>query len=53
MVRQIPLDRSSRAEEIDRDDDRREIAADRAYLRAVIANVMFFGLPKAGIENGF
>ena len=48
MAQQIPLDGSSRAEEVDRDDDTREIAADLAYLRTVMVNVVFFGLPGAG-----
>ena len=48
MAQQIPLDSGSRAEEVDRDDDTREIAADLAYLRTVMVNVVFFGLPNAG-----
>jgi len=48
MTQQIPLDSRNRAEEIDRNDDTREIAADLAYLRTVMVNVVFFGLPNAG-----
>lgn len=48
MTQQIPLDSRNRAEEIDRNDDTREIVADLAYLRTVMVNVVFFGLPNAG-----
>lgn len=48
MAQQIPLDNRNRADERDRNDDTREIAADLAYLRTVMVNVLFSGLPNAG-----
>jgi glyoxylase-like metal-dependent hydrolase (beta-lactamase superfamily II) len=48
MAQQIPLDEASRAEEIERDGGLREVAPDLAYLRTVMVNVIFFGLPGAG-----
>ncbi|MBW9117678.1 MBL fold metallo-hydrolase [Rhizobium cauense] len=51
MPQQIPLNSSNRSKEVDRDDDTREIVTDLAYLRTVMVNVIFFGLPNAGDRN--
>lgn len=51
MVQQIPLDSDDRADEVERDDGTREIAADLAYLRTIMANVIYVGLPGAGDRN--
>jgi glyoxylase-like metal-dependent hydrolase (beta-lactamase superfamily II) len=51
MTQQIPLDTSNRADEVDRDDGTREIAPDIAYLRTIMVNVVFVGLPNAGDRN--
>lgn len=52
MSGQIPLDPASRADdpELDavRDDGTHEVAADLAYKRLAIVNVMFVGLPNCG-----
>src|SRR5256885_11008731 len=45
MVGQIPLTEAARAPEAEREDGLRELGADLAYLRALIANVVFFGDP--------
>ncbi len=50
MAQQIPLNSSSRAEEAN-PDNTREIAVDLAYLRTVMVNVIFFGMPKTGDRN--
>ena len=52
MTGQIPLDPASRADnpEVDavRDDGTLEVAADLAYKRLAIVNIMFVGLPSSG-----
>jgi glyoxylase-like metal-dependent hydrolase (beta-lactamase superfamily II) len=48
MASQIPIDDSNRAPESDRDDSTRQIAPDLAYIRALIANVIYYGRPGAG-----
>ena len=51
MNDQIPLGDQARADETDRGDDTREIAADLAYRRIILVNVIFYGLPNAGDRN--
>ena len=55
MPGQIPLDAASRADDpqIDaiRDDGTHEVAADLAYKRLAIVNVVFVGLPNCGDRN--
>jgi glyoxylase-like metal-dependent hydrolase (beta-lactamase superfamily II) len=51
MNDQITLGDEARADETDRGDHTREIAADLAYRRVFIVNVIFYGLPKAGDRN--
>lgn len=51
MNDQIALGDQARADETDRGDHTREIAADLAYRRIVIVNVVFYGLPNAGDRN--
>jgi glyoxylase-like metal-dependent hydrolase (beta-lactamase superfamily II) len=51
MTQQIPLSADDRADEVDRDDGTREIAPDLAYIRTIMVNVIFFGLPRAGDRN--
>ncbi|MBW6425202.1 MBL fold metallo-hydrolase [Rhizobium sp. XQZ8] len=48
MAQQIPLSEDDRADEVDRDDGTRNIAADLAYIRTIMANVVFYGLPDGG-----
>jgi glyoxylase-like metal-dependent hydrolase (beta-lactamase superfamily II) len=45
MAVQIPLSQDARADEHQRDEHLREIAPDVAYLRTVMVNVVFVGLP--------
>jgi glyoxylase-like metal-dependent hydrolase (beta-lactamase superfamily II) len=47
MTQQMPLSEENRADEVDRDGTR-EIATDLAYVRTIMVNVMFFGLPNSG-----
>jgi glyoxylase-like metal-dependent hydrolase (beta-lactamase superfamily II) len=51
MTQQIPLSDKDRAHEVDRDDGTREIAPDLAYIRTIMVNVIFFGLPGASDHN--
>jgi glyoxylase-like metal-dependent hydrolase (beta-lactamase superfamily II) len=51
MAEQISLSEDDRADELDRDDGTREIAPDLAYLRTIMVNVIFYGLPGAGDRN--
>lgn len=48
MTQQIPLSEDDRADEVDRDDGTREIAPDLAYIRTIMVNVVFYGLPDGG-----
>lgn len=48
MASQIPIDDSNRAPESDRDDSTRQVAPDLGYVRAVLANVIYYGRPQAG-----
>jgi glyoxylase-like metal-dependent hydrolase (beta-lactamase superfamily II) len=45
MADQIPLGENARADETERPEGIREVAPDLAYLRALIANVIFVGAP--------
>ena len=51
MTQQVPLGADARADESEHDDGTQEIAADLAYRRLVMANVVFFGSPQAGDRN--
>jgi glyoxylase-like metal-dependent hydrolase (beta-lactamase superfamily II) len=51
MTQQIPLQRADRADETDRDDGTHEIAPDLAFIRTIMVNVIFVGLPDAGDRN--
>jgi glyoxylase-like metal-dependent hydrolase (beta-lactamase superfamily II) len=51
MTQQIPLSSDTQAPETDSDDGTHEIAADLAFRRLLIVNVIFYGLPKAGDRN--
>jgi glyoxylase-like metal-dependent hydrolase (beta-lactamase superfamily II) len=51
MTQQIPLSEDDRADEVDRDDGTREIAPDIAYIRTIMVNVIFYGLPDGGDRN--
>jgi glyoxylase-like metal-dependent hydrolase (beta-lactamase superfamily II) len=51
MTQQIPLQRADRADETDRHDGTHEIAPDLAFIRTIMVNVIFVGLPDAGDRN--
>ena len=51
MTQQLTLGEKDRADETDRDDGTHEIAADLAYRRLIMVNVVFFGLPQCGDRN--
>ena len=48
MTQQVPLGQSSRVSDAVGDDGTRQIAADLAYRRLVLVNVIFYGRPGAG-----
>jgi glyoxylase-like metal-dependent hydrolase (beta-lactamase superfamily II) len=48
MAQQVPVDSSARADDQRRDDNTHEIAADVAYRRLAIVNVVFVGVAGAG-----
>ena len=50
MVQQVPVDRSARAAEVERD-SLHEVARDLAYQRHLMVNVTFFGVAGAGDRN--
>ena len=50
MVQQIPVDKSARAHEVERE-TLHEVAADLAYHRHLMVNVAFFGVVQAGDRN--
>ena len=51
MTQHLSLGDEDRADDVDRDDGTHEIAADLAYRRLIMVNVMFFGLPHCGDRN--
>jgi len=51
MSHQIPLTEGDRAVENGTDDGTREIATDLSYLRTLIANVVFCGVPAVGYRH--
>ena len=51
MAPQIPIDPSARADSGESDDRTLEVAADLAYQRLLIVNVIYWGQPLAGDRN--